>query len=62
MSDWQRLSPRMLLVHPLHELLRELPLLVAAIFFGSTTGNQLWVVAVVVVITELGVLRWVTTA
>ena len=24
---WQRLSPRMLLVHPLHEALRELPLL-----------------------------------
>ncbi|MBS9532812.1 PH domain-containing protein [Mycobacterium sp. M1] len=58
---WQRLSPRMLVVHPLHELLRELPLLAAAVFFGSTTGNQSWVAAVVGVIAVVGVLRWVTT-
>lgn len=23
--DWHRLSPRMLLVHPVHEMLRQLP-------------------------------------
>lgn len=30
--DWHRLSPRMLLVHPVHEMLRQLPVLI-----GSTT-------------------------
>ena len=38
---WQRLSPRMLLVHPLHEVLRELPLLIAVVVFGSATDNSL---------------------
>ena len=37
--SWQRLSPRMLLVHPVHELLRQLPLLVGGIVLGSTTGT-----------------------
>lgn len=58
---WQRLSPRMLLVHPLHEALRELPLLIVVVVFGSTTGNQLWAVAVLWVITAIGVARWLTT-
>lgn len=61
MSDWQRLSPRMLLVHPVHEVLRELPLLAAAVFFGTTTGNQLWTVVALGVIAAIGVARWFTT-
>lgn len=60
-SDWQRLSPRMLMVHPLHEALRELPLLVAVVVFGSATNNSVWVVAVVWVIAAVGVTRWFTT-
>lgn len=58
---WQRLSPRMLLVHPLHEALRELPLLIAVVVFGSATDNSVWVVAVVWVIAVVGVTRWFTT-
>ncbi|MGB3521609.1 MAG: hypothetical protein WBA50_09050, partial [Mycobacterium sp.] len=49
-DQWQRLSPRMLLVHPLHEVLRELPLLIAVVVFGSATDNRPWVLAVVSVI------------
>lgn len=59
---WQRLSPRMLLVHPLHEVLRELPLLVAVVVFGSATDNQLWVLPLVGVIAVVGVTRWFTTS
>ncbi|HET9876782.1 MAG TPA: PH domain-containing protein [Mycobacterium sp.] len=51
----------MLLVHPVHEVLRELPLLIVAVVFGSTTGNQLWTVAVLLVIAAVGVARWFTT-
>jgi putative membrane protein len=58
---WQRLSPRMLLIHPVHELLRQLPLLVGGVVLGSTTGNQFWAVAVLVVTAALGVSRWFTT-
>lgn len=60
-SGWQRLSPRMLLVHPLHEVLRELPLLIAVVVFGSATDNRAWVMAVVGVIAGVGVTRWFTT-
>ncbi|MEB3020530.1 PH domain-containing protein [[Mycobacterium] crassicus] len=51
----------MLLVHPLHEALRELPLLIAVVVFGSATDNKVWVVAVVWVIAVVGVTRWFTT-
>jgi putative membrane protein len=59
---WQRLSPRMLLVHPVHELLRELPLLIGGLVLGSTTGNQSWTVAVVALSVVVGVARWFTTS
>ncbi|UQX11960.1 PH domain-containing protein [Candidatus Mycobacterium methanotrophicum] len=59
---WQRLSPRMLLVHPAHELLRELPLLIGVLVLGSTTGNQSWTVAVLVLSVGVGVARWFTTS
>ena len=59
---WQRLSPRMLLVHPVHELLRELPWLIGAVVLGSTTGNQSWPVAVLVFTVVVGVARWFTTS
>ncbi|UMB68960.1 PH domain-containing protein [Mycobacterium paraterrae] len=61
-ADWQRLSPRMLLVHPVYELLRELPFLIGAIVVGTTTGNQLWTVGVVAYTVVIGVARWVTTS
>ncbi len=58
---WQRLSPRMLLVHPVHELLRQLPLLIGAVVLGSTTGNPLWTVAALALTALLGAGRWFTT-
>ena len=61
-TGWQRLSPRMLLVHPVHELIRELPLLIGGLVLGQTTGNQSWTVAVFVLTAVVGVGRWFTTS
>lgn len=58
---WQRLSPRMLLVHPVHEVLRQLPLLVGSIVLGSATNNPLWSLLGLAIIIGLGLARWFTT-
>jgi putative membrane protein len=58
---WQRLSPRMLLVHPVHEVARQLPLLIGSLLLGSATGNP-WLVALALALAvAFGVLRWFTT-
>jgi putative membrane protein len=59
---WHRLSPRMLLVHPVHEVLRQIPLLIGAVVLGSATGNSWWTVAALAVTIVFGVLRWFTTS
>lgn len=59
--QWQRLSPRMLLVHPVHEVLRQVPVLIGSVVLGSATGNPLWAVAALVATVALGVARWFTT-
>ena len=58
---WQRLSPRMLLVHPVHEVLRQLPLLIGTLVLGSATGNPWWGVLVLVASVTFGILRWFLT-
>lgn len=59
--DWQRLSPRMLLVHPVHEVLRQLPVLIGAVVLGSATGSPLWSLGVLVLLVAFGIARWFTT-
>ncbi|MDT5181045.1 MAG: putative rane protein, partial [Mycobacterium sp.] len=51
----------MLLVHPVHELLRQLPLLIGSVVLGSATGNALWSVATLALLVVFGVARWFTT-
>jgi putative membrane protein len=51
----------MLLVHPVHETLRQLPLLIGAIVLGSATGNPWWTLAALAVTAAVGVARWFTT-
>ncbi|WP_372503799.1 PH domain-containing protein [[Mycobacterium] manitobense] len=58
---WQRLSPRMLLVHPVHEVVRQVPVLIGSVVLGSATGNPLWAVAALVATVGYGVARWFTT-
>lgn len=59
--QWLRLSPRMLLVHPVHEVLRQVPVLIGSVVLGSATGNPLWAVAALAVTVAVGVARWFTT-
>ena len=61
-DGWQRLSPRMLLVHPVHEVMRQLPVLIGSLVLGSATGNPLWTVAGVALIVVYGLARWFTTS
>jgi putative membrane protein len=58
---WQRLSPRMLLVHPVHEVLRQIPLLIGSAVLGSATGNPMWTFVGVALVVGYGVARWFTT-
>ncbi|MGX9789437.1 PH domain-containing protein [Mycobacterium sp. MMS18-G62] len=52
----------MLLVHPVHEVLRQIPVLVGSLVLGSATGNQMWAVAVLGLTVAFGIARWFTTA
>jgi putative membrane protein len=60
--EWRRLSPRMLLVHPIHDLVRQLPVLIGSLVLGASTGNAMWAVAVTAFLVAFGVARWFTTA
>lgn len=61
-EEWRRLSPRMLLVHPVKELGRAIPALVAVLFAGSGSGHgSLWALAGAGIVAVLSVSRWFTT-
>jgi putative membrane protein len=59
--DWTRLDPRMLAVAPAQELVRFLPLLVAAVVAGGDRNRPWWVLGVLTIAAGTGVLRWLTT-
>ncbi|WP_027331881.1 PH domain-containing protein [Mycolicibacterium tusciae] len=61
-AEWSRLSARMLLVHPVHEVLRQIPVLVGTVVLGSATGNPMYAVAVLVITVGIGLARWFTTS
>jgi putative membrane protein len=58
---WSRLSPRMLLVHPVHEVLRQIPLLIGSLVLGSATGNPIWALVGIGLVIAYGLARWFTT-
>jgi putative membrane protein len=61
-EGWRRLSNRMLVVHPIQELLRAWPVLIGLIFAGSANGHGSWWSLVgAVIVVGAGILRWVTT-
>jgi putative membrane protein len=60
--QWHRLSPLMLLVHPVHEVVRQLPVLIGSLVLGTATGNHMVAVAVLAVTVAVGLARWFTTS
>ncbi|MFC0862894.1 PH domain-containing protein [Sphaerimonospora cavernae] len=60
---WRRLSPRMLLVHPVQEVVRAAPALLGLLVAGSSSGGRghLWSLAAVGLMVVYGILRWFTT-
>ncbi|MDV3125651.1 PH domain-containing protein [Mycobacterium sp. 21AC1] len=51
----------MLFVHPVHEIMGQIPLLVGSVVLGSATGNPLWTIAAIVLTVAFGLARWFTT-
>ncbi|HET7303347.1 MAG TPA: hypothetical protein VFJ12_02215, partial [Segeticoccus sp.] len=61
-SAWRRLSPRMLLIHPVRAVGRFIPALIGLFFAGSSTGmGQWWSLAGLVAVVALSMVRWMTT-
>ena len=63
-GQWQRLDRRMLLVHPIRELLRFLPVLIGLFFFGRASGGTdiPWQLLGIAFPVALGILRYFTTS
>ena len=61
-TGWLRLSPRSLVVRPLTDLARLLPLLAGLLILHSRTGSSLiWGVAAAVLAVVTGLVHWITT-
>lgn len=61
-GQWRRLSPRMLLVHPIREVGRAVPGLVVLLLAGSGSGHgALWGLVGAGIVGMLSVSRWFTT-
>lgn len=61
-QPWLRLDKRMLLVHPVNEAVKVLPVLLVSFIVGSQSGNHLWGLIIVAVVVVFAILRWFTTS
>ncbi|WP_072688012.1 PH domain-containing protein [Rhodococcus marinonascens] len=61
-QPWLRLDKRMLLVHPVTEIVRLLPVLLISLVIGSQSGNHVWVLLAIAVFLAYGVSRWFMTS
>jgi len=59
--QWRRLSPRMLLIHPVREVGRAVPALAGVLLAGRNSGHEWWSLAALVLVVGLSMLRWLTT-
>lgn len=58
---WQRLSAKMLAVHPVQETIRFLPVLIGVLFIGSNGQGHIWSLVGLGIAVLGGLLRWFTT-
>nr|WP_329413189.1 PH domain-containing protein [Nocardia vinacea] len=60
-QPWLRLDKRMLLVHPVNEVVRFIPVLIGSVILGTNTGNPVWGLTALAVIVGFALTRWFTT-
>ena len=60
-ATWHRLSPRMLLIHPVMEVGRALPALIGVFLAGSSQGNHYWGLIATGCVALYSLTRWFTT-
>ncbi|WP_183093859.1 PH domain-containing protein [Nocardioides stalactiti] len=61
-EPWLRLDPRMLLVHPLREVVKFLPVLIGMVVAGGASGAGPWGVVGIGVPVVIGLVRYLTTS
>ena len=62
-AGWEKLSPLMLAIHPVQELIRFFPALLGLLFAGTSSGDgPLWSLIGMAAAIVLGLLRWFTTS
>ena len=59
---WHRLDRRMLLVHPVREIGRFLPVLIGFVLFGRFSDGGIWGLVGIGIPVTLGLLRYLTTS
>lgn len=61
-QPWLRLDKRMLLVHPVDEAVKLLPVLIVSLVVGSQSGNHGWGLIALGVLVAYAIARWLTTS
>ncbi|UGT64253.1 PH domain-containing protein [Nocardia asteroides] len=61
MNPWLRLDKRMLLVHPVTEVVKYVPVLIGSVILGASSGNHLWSLIPTGIVVGLALTRWFTT-
>ncbi|GAA1971944.1 PH domain-containing protein [Amycolatopsis minnesotensis] len=59
--EWRKLSPKMLAVHPVQEVVRLLPVLVGVLFLGREGHGPTWSLIGLGLAVGFGLIRWFTT-
>ncbi|MGN2636079.1 PH domain-containing protein [Nocardia takedensis] len=60
-SAWLRLDKRMLLVHPVTEVVKFVPVLIGMLILGTSSGNHGWSLIPLLLIVGFALTRWFTT-
>ncbi|WP_405168075.1 PH domain-containing protein [Nocardia sp. NBC_01499] len=60
-QPWSRLDKRMLLVHPVTEVVKFIPVLIGSVILGTSSGNHVWSFIPLALIVGFALTRWFTT-
>ncbi|EME20501.1 PH domain-containing protein [Rhodococcus triatomae] len=61
-QPWLRLDKRMLLVHPVDEAVKLLPVLLISVVLGTQSGNHYWGLIALAALVAYAIARWLTTS